>query len=92
MKKTDEISSPRVFFSFQIIYFDNKMLAASCRCVSLSALSRANALAITRQSSSQSNKDKDEPAAVSVGDSTSSPMSQRQLPPDDGKVRMYSID
>jgi len=65
------------------------MLAAGCRCVSLSVLPRANALAIIRQSSSQS---KDEPAAVSVGDSTSSPMSQRQLPPDDGKVRMYSID
>jgi hypothetical protein len=65
------------------------MLAAACRCVSLSALPRANALAIIRQSSSKS---KDEPAAVSVGDSTSSPMSQRQLPPDDGKVRMYLID
>jgi hypothetical protein len=66
------------------------MLAATCRCVSLNALPRVNALAIIRQasSSSQSNKNKDEPAAISVEDSNESPMSQRPLPPDDGKVRM----
>ncbi|CAF0826888.1 unnamed protein product [Rotaria sp. Silwood1] len=70
------------------------MLTASGRCLSLSALPRANALAIIRQaSSSQSNKDKTEPVVVvsspsgSVEDSSRSPMSQRSLPPDDGKVR-----
>jgi hypothetical protein len=67
------------------------MLAAGSRCVFLNVLPRAHALAIIRQSSSsssQSNKNKDEPVAVSVDDSGSSPMSQRPLPPDDGKVRM----
>ena len=66
------------------------MLAAGSRCVSFSVLPRAHALAIIRQaaSSSHSNKNKDEPAAVSVEDSGPSPMSQRPLPPDDGKVRM----
>ncbi|CAF1021124.1 unnamed protein product [Rotaria sordida] len=69
------------------------MLALSGRCLSLSTLPRANALAIIRQaSSSQSNKDQQEPVAVStssgsVEDSSRSPMSQRSLPPDDGKVR-----
>ncbi len=69
------------------------MLTASSRCVSLSLLPRVNAVAIVRQTSSSassptSNKNKDEPLPVSVEDSTRSPMSQRPLPPDDGKVRM----
>ncbi|UJR10442.1 hypothetical protein I4U23_014646 [Adineta vaga] len=69
------------------------MLAASGRCVSLSALPRANALTFIRQASSHSNKNKDESVAVSTpssgshDDSGRSPMSQRPLPPDDGKVR-----
>jgi hypothetical protein len=69
------------------------MLTAACRCASLSAIPRANALAIIRQaSSSHSKQNKDEPAAVSVEDPSRSPMSERPLPPDDGKVRMYSIN
>lgn len=69
------------------------MLIASCRCLSLSALPRANAVALIRQaSSSHSNKNTGESAAVSspsgsVDDPNSSPMTQRPLPPDDGKVR-----
>jgi hypothetical protein len=60
------------------------MLAANGRYIS-----RVNALAIIRQaSSSHSNKNKNEQAAVSIEDSDRSPMSQRSLPPDDGKVRM----
>ncbi len=60
------------------------MLAVSGRC-----LSRGNVLTIIRQaSSSHSNKNKDEPVAISHEDSGPSPMSQRSLPPDDGKVRM----
>ena len=72
------------------------MLAAGGRCVSLSALPRANALAVIRQASSSgsSRSNKEEPVAVSsptgaVADSARSPMSQRPLPPDDGKVRTY---
>jgi len=64
------------------------MLAAGSRCASLSTLPRVNALAIIRQaSSSNSNQHKNESAAVSVDESGASPMSQRPLPPDDGKVR-----
>jgi len=68
------------------------MLAAGGRYVSLSTLPRVNALAIIRQASSKSNKNHDEPVAVSSppalnDDSGRSPMSQRPLPPDDGKVR-----
>ena len=68
------------------------MLTASARCLSLSALPRVNALGCIRQASHSSNKNKDEPVAVSTpshDDSGPSPMSQRPLPPDDGKVRMY---
>jgi hypothetical protein len=69
------------------------MLTAGSRCLSLSALPRANVLTVVRQAasssgSSHSNKNKDESVAVSVEDSGPSPMSQRSLPPDDGKVRM----
>ena len=68
------------------------MLAASGRCLSLSALPRAHAFSVVRQASSHSDKNKHESAAVSSPssggqDKTSSPMSQRPLPPDDGKVR-----
>jgi hypothetical protein len=71
------------YFLFRSI--QSKMLAVSGRCVS-----RANVLTIIRQASSNSNKNKDEPVAVSHADADSgpSPMSQRSLPPDDGKVRM----
>ena len=61
------------------------MLTAGSRCVSLSVLPRLQTLTFLRQASSS--KSKDEPVAVSIEDSTSSPMSQRPLPPDDGKVR-----
>ena len=74
------------------------MLAAGGRCVSLSALPRTHALAVIRQASSSgsSHSKKEEPVAVSsptgaVADSARSPMSQRPLPPDDGKVRTYPI-
>ena len=60
------------------------MLAAGSRCLSLNAFPRLHTSIILRQASSKS---KDEPVAVSVDDSTRSPMSQRPLPPDDGKVR-----
>lgn len=76
----------------QIQFFDTIMLTASARCLSLSALPRVNALGCIRQASHSSNKNKDEPVAVSTpshDDSGPSPMSQRPLPPDDGKVRMY---
>lgn len=69
-------------------------LAASGRCVTLSTLPRANTLAVIRQASSSSgNKKSEEPVAVSTPSNShndepeQSPMSQRQLPPDDGKVR-----
>lgn len=65
------------------------MLSARSRCWSVSSIPRANAWAWIRQASSHSSK---ESAAVStpsgsVDGSKSSPMSQRPLPPDDGKVR-----
>ncbi len=68
-------------------------LAASGRCATLSTLPRVNTLAVIRKASSSSgNKKSEEPVAVSTptsshDDPNSSPMSQRQLPPDDGKVR-----
>ncbi len=68
-------------------------LAASSRCATLSTLPRVNTLAIIRQASSSSgNKKHEEPVAVTTptdshDDPQNSPMSQRQLPPDDGKVR-----
>ncbi len=67
-------------------------LAASGRCVTLNTLPRVNTLAVIRQASSSSsgNKKHEEPVAVSTpthDDPNNSPMSQRQLPPDDGKVR-----
>jgi len=68
-------------------------LAASSRCATLSTLPRTNTLAIIRQAASSSgSKKNEEPVAVSsptgsVEDSNRSPMSQRSLPPDDGKVR-----
>jgi len=68
-------------------------LAASSRCATLSTLPRTNTLAIIRQAASSSgNKKNEEHVAVSsptgsVEDSHRSPMSQRSLPPDDGKVR-----
>lgn len=61
------------------------MLTVGSRCVSLNALPRLHALTLFRQASSS--KSKDEPVAVSIDDSKASPMSQRPLPPDDGKVR-----
>jgi len=70
-------------------------LAASSRCATLSTLSRVNTLAVIRTASSSSgNKKNEEPVAVSTppgshDDPNSSPMSQRPLPPDDGKVRKY---
>ena len=68
-------------------------LAASSRCAALSTLPRVNSLALVRQASSShsgGNKKSDEPVAVSTPDNdpNNSPMSQRPLPPDDGKVRM----
>ncbi len=68
-------------------------LATGGRCATLSALPRANTLAVIRNASSSSgHKKHEEPVAVSTppgshDDPHSSPMSQRQLPPDDGKVR-----
>lgn len=68
-------------------------LAASGRRATLSALPRANTLAVIRKASSSSgNKKTEDPVAVSTpagshDDSENSPMSQRPLPPDDGKVR-----
>ncbi len=67
-------------------------LAASGRCATLNTLPRANTLAVIRKASSSSGSKKDEPVAVSTptgstNDPNVSPMSQRQLPPDDGKVR-----
>ncbi|CAF3412510.1 unnamed protein product [Rotaria socialis] len=66
-------------------------LAVGGRCATLSALPRANTLAIIRKaSSSGGSKKHEEPVAVSTptgSDPNSSPMSQRALPPDDGKVR-----
>ncbi|CAF4355249.1 unnamed protein product [Rotaria magnacalcarata] len=67
------------------------MLSASSRCLSLSSIPRANALAIIRQASSHSSKSKETVGVStptgSVEDPSQSPMSQRALPPDDGKVR-----
>ena len=73
-------------------------VAASGRLATISA--RPSSLALIRQASSSSssgNKKNEEPVAVSAptashGSSESSPMSQRPLPADDGKVRMYSLD
>ncbi len=68
-------------------------LAASSRCATLSTLSRTNTLAAIRKASSSSgNKKHEEPVAVTTptgshDDPHNSPMSQRPLPPDDGKVR-----
>lgn len=65
-------------------------LAGSGRCATLSTLPRVNTLAIIRQATSSSggHKKSEEPVAVSTPDGTDrSPMSQRPLPPDDGKVR-----
>lgn len=66
-------------------------LAAGGRCATLSTLPRATTLATIRTASSSSgNKKHEEPAAVSTPTgSASSPMSQRPLPPDDGKVRKW---
>lgn len=63
-------------------------LANNGRCATLSMLPRANTLAVIRTASSSSGHKKDEgPVAVSGSDPNSSPMTQRPLPPDDGKVR-----
>lgn len=69
-------------------------LAGSGRCATLSTLPRVNTLAIIRKATSSSggHKKGEESAAVSTpggehGDTERSPMSQRPLPPDDGKVR-----
>lgn len=67
-------------------------LATSSRCAALSTLPRAQSLVAIRQASSSSSsghKKGDEPVAVSTPteDHSRSPMSQRPLPPDDGKVR-----
>jgi hypothetical protein len=65
-------------------------LAASGRSATLSTLPRVNTLAVIRKASSSSgNKKTEEPVAVStpIDDPSRSPMSQRPLPPDDGKVR-----
>lgn len=69
-------------------------LAGSGRCATLSTLPRINTLAIIRKATSSSggHKKSEEPVAVStptsLDDGTDrSPMSQRPLPPDDGKVR-----
>lgn len=71
-------------------------VAASGRLATISA--RPSSLALIRQASSSSggNKKNEEPVAVSAptashGSSENSPMSQRPLPADDGKVRMYSL-
>jgi hypothetical protein len=74
-------------------------LAAGGRCATLSTLPRANTLAIIRKatsSSSSGNKKHEDPVAVttpsgSMDDPNNSPMTQRSLPPDDGKVRMYTF-
>jgi hypothetical protein len=70
------------------------MLAVSGRCVSLGSLPRANAWLAFRHASSSSgapptNNNKNETVAVSSssGSADESPMSQRPLPADDGKVR-----
>ena len=65
-------------------------IAAGGRFATVSTASRANTLNLIRSASSSSggNKKHDEPVAVSSSSgSERSPMSQRQLPPDDGKVR-----
>ncbi len=67
-------------------------LAAGSRCATLSTLSRTNTLAsIRKASSSGGHKKTEDPVAVSTpgshDDPQNSPMSQRPLPPDDGKVR-----
>jgi hypothetical protein len=76
------------------------MLAAGGRCLSLGGLPRANALTAIRQAASSSgsshpNKGHGDQVAVSTpsasGDAEASPMSQRPLPPDDGKVRTYLL-
>ncbi|CAF4416183.1 unnamed protein product, partial [Adineta steineri] len=63
-------------------------LATSSRCATLSTIPRANTLAVIRKaSSSGGHKKNEDPVAVSTptDDPHRSPMSQRQLPPDDGK-------
>ncbi|CAF0942271.1 unnamed protein product [Rotaria sordida] len=68
-------------------------IATSGRCATLSTLPRVNTLAVIRKASASSgNRKTEEPVAVSTPGSSSddpnnSPMSQRPLPPDDGKVR-----
>jgi hypothetical protein len=68
-------------------------ITAGGRLATVSTLPRATRLSLVRPASSSSGKkNNDEPSAVStptgsVQDSESSPMSQRTLPPDDGKVR-----
>jgi hypothetical protein len=68
-------------------------LAASSRCATLSTLPRVNTIAVIRKASSSSgHKKTEDPVAVSTptgshDDVDHSPMSQRPLPPDDGKVR-----
>ena len=69
-------------------------LAGSGRCATLSTIPRVNALAVIRKATSSSggHKKNEEQVAVSTpggshDDTERSPMSQRPLPPDDGKVR-----
>ena len=67
-------------------------LATSGRFATGRTVPRTTALAVIRQASSGGHNKKEESAAVSSpaghsGGSDSSPMSQRPLPPDDGKVR-----
>lgn len=60
-------------------------LATSSRLVTANTVPRTTALAVVRQASSGGHKKADDSVAES------SPMSQRPLPPDDGKVRKYPM-